>query len=452
MKLITRSLAFAALLIAFVGLSFGQTAPRTWNAAEHAAHVTEFDVNGLKVLVKRRPAAPTVAAGLFFRGGARNINEKNAGIENLTLNAALEAGKNVSRQQARRQLSAAGSTIGAGSAKDYSVVSLAATRANFDRTWDIFTDLVINPAFVPGDVERVRQQMIAGLREQETSPDGALNSLQDRILFAGHPYGISVVGTTATVAALTPKDLAAYHASLLQTSRMLLVVVGDIDPNELKAKITQSFGKLPRGSYQEKPLPAIDFSKPTIDIAQRTIQTNYVQGAFNAPSLSNPDYFAMRVAITILQQLVYEEVRIRRQLSYAPNAELNNLAANTASIYVTAVDANQAVKVMLDQIDQLKTDTIRSEIIEGMAGQFLTNYYINQETNAAQVIELARYELIGGGWRNSFDFLDRMEKVTPEAVRNVARKYMTNIRFAVIGDPNAVDRDIFIRASVVPFR
>ncbi len=436
----------------FGALAFGQTAARTWNVAEHAALVTEFEVNGLKVLVKRREAAPTVAAGLFFRGGARNINEKNAGIESLTLNAALEAGKNVTRQQARRQLSATGSSVGAGSAKDYSVVSLAATRANFDRTWDIFTDLIVNPAFAAEDVARVRQQMIASLREIETSPDGALNVLQDRIVYQGHPYGTPVVGTPATVAAIAPADLAAYHASLMQTSRMLLVVVGDIDAAELKAKVTQSFGKLPVGNYKEPQLPALDFSKPTIDVTTRAIGTNYVQGAFNAPALNNPDYFAMRVAITLLQQLVYQEVRVRRQLSYAPNAELNNFGSNTATIYVTAVDANQAVEVMMDQIDQLKTELIRSEFIDGMAGSFLTNYYVNQETNAAQVVELARYELIGGGWRNSFEFLDRMEKVTAEDVRNVARKYMNNIRFAVIGDPQAIDRNIFLRASTVPFR
>jgi zinc protease len=146
-----------------------------------------------------------------------------------------------------------------------------------------------------------------------------------------------------------------------------------------------------------------------------------------------------------LQQLVFEEVRNRRQLSYAPNASLDNLAANTGSIYVTAVDANQAVKVMLDQINSLKTEPRSDDEIGGMAGQFLTGYYVGQEANTAQVGELARYELIGGGWRKSFEFLNRIREVKPEDIRTVANKYMKNIRFSVIGDQNAINRSIFLQ-------
>jgi zinc protease len=233
----------------------------------------------------------------------------------------------------------------------------------------------------------------------------------------------------------------------MQTSKLLLVVVGDVDAAALKARVESSFGKLPRGEYKEEPFPPLDFSKGSVDIATRNLPTNYVEGVFSAPSISSPDYYAMRVAMTLLQELVYNEVRIKRQLSYAPNAELNNDAANTANIYVTAVDANQAVSVMLNQIDLLKTKTVTDEKIAGMAGQFLTNYYLRQETNAAQAGELARYELIGGGWRNSFEFLNRIRSVKPEDIQTVANKYMKNIRFVVVGNPAAINKSVFLQTS-----
>ncbi|MCA1626595.1 MAG: hypothetical protein LC742_01335, partial [Acidobacteria bacterium] len=74
---------------------------------------------------------------------------------------------------------------------------------------------------------------------------------------------------------------------------------------------------------------------------------------------------------------------------------------------------------------------------------YLTKYYLAQETNTAQVNELARYELIGDGWRNSLDFIARLRAVTPEDVRRVAQKYMRNLRFVVIGNPSKVDKNIF---------
>jgi predicted Zn-dependent peptidase len=233
----------------------------------------------------------------------------------------------------------------------------------------------------------------------------------------------------------------------METSRLLLVVVGDIDAAELKAKVTATLGTLPKGNYTESALPALDFSRPSLDVVARQLPTNYIKGDFAAPSLSSPDYYSMRVAMAVLATRVFQEVRVKRQLSYAPNADMDNMGANTANIYVTAVDANKAVDVMLKEIEKIKKEPISDDELSGAAGEFLTNYYLKQQTNAAQAADLARYELIGGGWRNSFDFLNHIKQVTPDAVRAAANKYMKNIRFVVIGDPAAINKSLFTSAE-----
>ena len=75
----------------------------------------------------------------------------------------------------------------------------------------------------------------------------------------------------------------------------------------------------------------------------------------------------------------------------------------------------------------------------------MTTYYIGQETNAAQAGELARYELIGNGWRDSFEFLNHVRQVTPGDVQRVAQKYMKNLRFIVLGNPASINRQIFLQ-------
>ena len=446
LSVIGRNLSLASLLIlSFVIGGFAQSGKSS--IAEQANLVTEFDVNGLKVLVKRRLNAPTIAAGLFIRGGARNITDKNAGIENLMLGVAEEGSEKFPRETLRRELSRTGSDIGSSVSNDYSALSLASTRQNFDRSWAIFTDIALNPAFAPEDIERIRAQIATGLREQETDNDNYLRILQERLIYVNHPYSNSVRGTIDSLAKFTAKDLNAYHDRVMQTSRLLLVVVGDVDPSEIKTRVAATLGRLPRGDYKETPFPALDFSKPSLDVTTRTLPTNYVQGVFDAPSLSSPDYYAMRVAVTILQGRIYEEVRNKRQLSYAPNAELGSSASNTANIYVTAVDANQAVRVMLDEVNNLRTDKINEGIIGSVSGHFLTLYYIDQQSNIAQAGELAKYELSGGGWRNAFGFLDKIREVTPAQVQSAAQKYMKNIRFVVIGDPSKIDKKIFLPTS-----
>ena len=102
---------------------------------------------------------------------------------------------------------------------------------------------------------------------------------------------------------------------------------------------------------------------------------------------------------------------------------------------------------MLDQIDLLRSRQLNDEIISQVAGNFLTTYYLKQETSAAQAGELARYELIGGGWRNSFEFLNRMREVRSGDVQSVSRRYMKNLRFVIVGNPASVNRSIFTDAE-----
>ena len=436
------STAFLFVVSALVSINAQTTTPFDFSA--QAAAVTEFDVNGLKVILKRRPSSPTVAGGLFIRGGARNIDDKSAGIENLMLASAIEAGVKMPRAVVRRELARLGVGISSGTSNDYSAVSLVSTRANFDRVWEIFSEVMLNPAFATADIDLNRERILTGLREAGSSPESALEEMENHIIFAGHPYANDVSGTPANIGRFTPAELREYHKSVMQTSKLLFVFVGDIDPDQLKSRIAATFGKLPRGDYKEKSLPAIDFSKGTLNVTQRILPTNYIQGVFAAPSPRDPDYYAMRVATSILQALVNQEVRVKRQLSYAPSADMDSNAANTANISVSTTDANQAVAVMLQQIKFLQTQKLNDEVIDEIAAFFLTKYYLGQETSAAQVGELARYELVGGGWRNSFEFLKGVREVTPAQVMAVSNKYMKNIRFAVVGDEKSLDRSIFI--------
>ena len=411
--------------------------------AKQAALVSEFEVNGLKVLLKRREGSLTVAAGLFIRGGASNINAKNAGIETLMLSAATEATTNFPRAKMRSELSRMGTVIGSSSNNDYSVLSLATTRMQFNRSWEIFTDVALRPSFTKEDVALVQERQVVSLSDDTDNPDVYLQKLQERVAYAGHPYLNNTSGTPETVAKLTPEDLRAYHTKLMETSRLLLVIVGDLNPNEVRGLVTASFGKLPKGTYAPEAVPALAFDKSTVEVTPRELPTNYIQGLFTAPSLTSPDIYAMRIASSLLRDRVFEEVRVRRNLSYAPDAFLRTQAANVGGLYVTAVDANQSIRVMLSEINRLQTEPVSADDIQAVVAQYLTTYYLGQETNAAQAGELAQYELIGGGWKNSVTFLEKLTAVTPADIQRVSQKYMKNIRFVVLGNPKSVDTGVF---------
>lgn len=412
-------------------------------AADSARLVSEFEVNGLKVLVKRREGSETVVAGLFMRGGSRNVTAENAGVEALMLDVATEASAAFPRARMRRELSRTGTSLSYGINYDYSTLALASTRRHFDRTWEIFADAALHPSFAPDDFARVKSRLVVGLSSESDVADSYIQVLQARVVYKGHPYLNDPRGTTESVSRLTIDDVRRFHARMMQTSRLLLVVVGDLDPQQIRRKVEAAFAKLPRGDYRASTPPPLIFNAQTVDITTRPLPTNYIQGVFAAPPLSEPDIYPMRIATSILQGRVFAEVRVKRNLSYAPDAFLWSQAANLGGISVTAGDTNQAVRVMLAEIARLQTETVSPEELEGTAQLFLTKHYLGQETNAAQAGDLAQAELVGGGWRNSTLILGRLGAVTPEEVKRVANTYMRNIRFVVLGDPNSVDVRVF---------
>jgi zinc protease len=409
-----------------------------------ASLVSEFDVNGLKVLVKRREGSQTVAVQLYIRGGVENVTATNAGVEAFMLNVASEASATYPRDRMRKELARMGTVIGESVNYDYSALAMAATRTNFDKSWDIFADVALNPAFTKEDVDLVKTRLVASLSDDTDEPDTYLQRLQEKVAYAGHPYLNRPEGTAETIGKLTAEDLRAYHKGIMQTSRLLLVIVGDLDAAQLKPRIAATFGKLPKGDYKAPALPQLTFDSSTVDVTSRELPTNYIQGLFTAPPITSPDIYPMYITSSLLRDRVFEEVRVKRNLSYAPDAFLKTQAANIGGIYVTAVDANQSVRVMLNEITRLQREPISKDDITAVVAQFLTTYYIGQETNAAQAASMAQYELIGGGWRNSLLFLENLRAVTPADVQRVAQKYMRNIRFVVLGNPKQIDKNVFI--------
>jgi zinc protease len=410
-----------------------------------ASAVAEFDVNGLKVLVKRRDSSQTVVAGLFLRGGARNVTSGNAGIEPLMLDVASEASAAFPRERMRRELARTGASLSFAASRDYAVMTMAAPKRHFDVGWTILTDAVLHPAFTFEDFERVKARRLDGLDRLEDTPDAFVGILQARAAFAGHPYANDPDGSPSSLSAITLDALKRYHRQMIATSRLLLIVVGNVEVDDVRRKAQAAFATLPRGDYGESALPPLTFDTPAVAVTSRDLPTNYVSGMFAAPAPGSADFYAMRVATTILRDRVFEEVRTKRNLSYAPDAFLSSHGANTGGIYFTAVDANQTAGIMLGEIARMQREDVPTGLIRSTGQGFLTTSFMEQETNSAQAGVLAIHELVGGGWRRAEQMLERVRAVTPADVRRVASTYMRNLQFVVLGNPRNVDRQVFTR-------
>ncbi|MBA3342102.1 MAG: insulinase family protein [Gemmatimonadaceae bacterium] len=406
---------------------------------------SSFEVEGVRVILRESTANNVVAANLYLLGGSRQVTAANAGIEPLLLEVSDRGTKEYPKTTLRRKMSRLGSEIETAASDDWTMFGIRATKEVFDSTWAIFADRLMRPALDPAEVELVKSQLLSGIRQRRDDPDALAEYLADSIAFTGHPYGIPVTGTEASVSAIDVKALRDYHTGQIVKSRMLLVVVGNVDRARVERLVRGSLGTLPRGNYAWTSPPRLPEREAAVVVERRQLPTNYILGYFSGPLANSEDYQALRIATSVLTGRMFAEIRTRQNLTYDVHAPFLDRAASAGGLYVSTASPDTTLKLMHAAVRELQEGLLDREGLKRLEQQFLTEYFLDNETNGAQADFLARAELYRGDYRSAENFVNELKSVTPEAVRRVARKYMKGIRFAYVGDPSKLRRDVIMR-------
>lgn len=404
-----------------------------------AQATTSFEVSGVRVILRQNTANDVVAANLYLLGGSRQVTDANAGIEPILLDVSERGTKHYAKNSLRRAMSRLGSEIVITPTVDWTMFGIRSSTEVFDSTWSIFADRVMQPTLAQSEVNLVKAQYLSGIRQRRDDPDALAGYLADSISFVGHPYAVSAIGNEKSIQSLDSAMLRNYHGREFVTSRMLLVVVGNIDRAHIERLVNQSLGKLPRGSYSWTAPPRIPEAPTALVIERRNVPTNYILGYYSGPLAGGDDYQALRVATSVLTGRMFAEIRTRQNLTYDVRAPFIDRAATAGGLYVSTVAPDTTLKLMRAAVRDLQTGTLDPAGLRQLEEQFITEYFLDNETNAAQADFLARAQLYEGDYREAERFVDELKRVTPEAVQRVARRYMKNFRFAYVGDPSKLD-------------
>jgi predicted Zn-dependent peptidase len=411
--------------------------------AQGRPQIEDFRVSGIHVIHKPISANDVIAVRLYLTGGSAALTPATAGIEQLIVSTMTRGTRKYDRDQFTARATATGAEIGGEVSRDYTVFTLRAVRANLDESWDLFTQAVAHPTFPTAEVELARAQQVNQLRQRTDDPDSYLALMSDSVSYAGHPFSRDPRGTPAIVAALTRDDLAQWHARRLTKANLLLVVVGKVSRAELTSMIAGSFGALPVNGGSAAAVPALRAASPAVTIIERALPTNYIQGLYVGPNRSSKDLPALQLATRVLSDRLFEEVRTKRNLTYAVGSGLSAGLVGRGTLYVTAVQPDTTLKVILAEVRRLQHEPIPRDRLQETLNDYATSFWMSQETNMGQAQQLGHWELTGGGWRNALTYVDRMRAVTPADIQRVASQYLRNARFVVIGDPGKVDRALF---------
>jgi zinc protease len=408
--------------------------------AQRDSTTSTFEINGLRVILRRNTANDVVAANVYLLGGTQQLTPATQGLEALLLASSERGTRHYPKEAVRQATAALGSVFAIDPSEDWTRFGFTGVRETFDSTWAIFADQLMAPTLDSSEVELVRARMIADFREAENNPDPLLNRLADSLEFVGHPYGFSPQGTEAALRSITLAALRNYQSTQMVTSRMLLVVVGNIERARLEQLVGKTLAQLPHGSYAWSPPREAPKQTRALVIREAQLPTNYLLGYFAGPAARDQDYQALRVASAVLSGRFFTEIRSRRNLSYEVDAPFLDRAVSSGGVYVTTTDPNQTLVVMRGELDRLQRELIDQQGLERLTQQFITDYFLKNETNADQATFLARAQIYLGDYRAAEHFVDDLRRVRPEDVRRVARQYMHDFRFVYLGKREALSR------------
>ncbi|WP_246666814.1 M16 family metallopeptidase [Bradyrhizobium guangdongense] len=278
---------------------------------------------GIEAWFVQDATVPLIAMEYSFGGGAAQDPKDKPGTANLVADLLDEGSGDLDSKTFHERLDRRAIELSFSAARDTFRGSLRMLRDNKDEAFDLLRSALTSPQFNTVDVERIRSQVIAGLRRDTTNPTSLASRKFLEIAYGGdHPYGRPTNGTLESVPTITVPDLKEYVRRVLAKDGLKIAVVGDVDPATLGKLLDQTFGSLPAKASLNA-VPDIDAAKPPqrafvpLDVPQTVI-------TFGGPGVkrSDPTFMAAYVVNHILgggglSSRLYREVREKRGLAYS---------------------------------------------------------------------------------------------------------------------------------------
>jgi len=405
----------------------------------------EMNIQGVKVIVQ--PSGnEIVEIQTVIKGGVQNYGADKAGIENLAMSALTECGTTKDDKNSfKNKLDKVSAEVYGSNDMDYATFTMNCIRSDFEVVWPLYVDALTTPLFDKKEFERMKQDAINSLKAQASQPDYAITKMARETAFAGRNYAKAPEGTESNLTKLTADETKAYYKSVLTKSRLLIVVVGEVDRPVLEKKIQEMLSQIPAGKPFTLKREMYSPARNSFKSEKRDLATNYIQGVTSAPQGTSADYNAFAVAANIFSDRQNLEVRTNNGLSYAPYSYFDANLSPSFNIDVSTTQPNKYIEVMDKLIAKTKKDGFKEDEVKDMKTTYLTGFFYKLETNSAQAASFASNEILHNNWRRSLTVYDDIKKVSVADANKAFNKYVTNITWVYQGDPNKVNPALYAK-------
>lgn len=406
---------------------------------------------GITAWLVQEPAIPFTALEIRFRGGASLDAPGKRGAVNLMTGLLEEGAADLDARGFARAQESLAASFSYRASEDSVAVSARFLTENRDEAVALLRTSLIEPAFEQAAIDRVRGQVLSGLRSDAKDPDDIARAAFDAMAFGSHPYGSDYEGSIESVSALTRDDIVDAHKAVLARDRLYVGAVGDITPDELGALLDTLLGALPEtGAPQpedaeiliEGGLTVIPFDTPqsVAIFGQRGVDQN------------DPDFFAARLLNQVLgaggfESRLMQEVREERGLTYGVYSYLvpQDHAATLQGQVASSNDRiAEAIAVIRDEWARAAAEGITQEELDAAKTYVTGSYPLRFDGNATIARIMVGMQMLG----LPIDYIptrnEKVEAVTLEDVQRVAAELLDadGLHFVVVGQPVGLESTV----------
>jgi zinc protease len=403
---------------------------------------------GIEAWLVRDHTNPIISMRFAFRGGSALDPENLGGLANMAASLLDEGAGDIDSQAFQSTLEDLVISLRFDARRDALGGRLVSLTENRVTAFNLLKLALTRPRFDPEPVERIRSQILAGIRQDSENPGAIASKSLFKRLFPSHPYGRLRSGTAKSVAAITRDDLVAFASSRMAKNNLKIGVVGDITAQSLAAVLDDVFGGLPDTAAPWDIPEAEPQSDGRTQVVEKDIPQSSIVFADRGLKRKHPDFYAAYLMNYVLggggfTSRLYDTIRDKRGLAYSVYSGLHPLE-RAGLIFGGAGTTNAKVSETLSLLRQEWARMADNGVTEqelADAKTYQTGSYplrfASSGSIAAMLVGIQMEDL-------GIDYMDRrnslIEAVTLEDVNRVAKTLLRPDRLSivVVGKPNGV--------------
>lgn len=409
--------------------------------------------NGLEIWTVTQRELPKIDATLVLRAGSTHDGSK-AGLASMTAGLLDEGTANRSALEYARAVDALGANIGTFASDERTTISLSTLKKTAEPAFALMGELVTGPAFSSEEIERNRKTRLQALRQQKDQPTViASQTFASQVYGEDHPYGRPGDGTVETIEAITRDDITGFYGSFYRPNNAVLIVVGDVTPDESAALATAALGQWQQATLpatataipaRPDPKPAAVYLVDKPGAAQSEIRIGHPGTARS----TDPDYYALQVLNMILggqfSSRINLNLREAKGFTYGARSGWSFDRGDGPFVASAGVFTAKTDSSLIEFMRELKAirggKPVTAEEVEFARGALIRAYPRRIETNDGVASQLADLAFFGLPESEFTAYLTKIQAVKPADVTRVARQYIHPDRFTVVvvGDLDAI--------------